>query len=250
MHDTLILGLAKAIDLIPTIFEWMNAVTLLIFAPMAIFRRSRHIAATAFMIATPIFAFLLWASSAVTVYAYQGLWPVIFSTLGLGVGTVISATVSIITSGTKQELLGLAIMIVVTGGSGFAAFTLAGHGEGNVTKGEQETIASLIKNAFAAPEGHLQLANAESFLIGELERNRFNTERAIEVYTFAIDNGVWAWVKKLNLGKFVYREYRRTGLNKKYAIELTEKFKKGRFGYAPIEDQRPPRRFLRYLLGT
>jgi hypothetical protein len=116
--------LANAIDLIPTIFEWMIAATLLIFTPMAIFRRSRHIAAAAFMIETPIFAFLLWASSAVVVYIDWGLWPVILSTLGVGIGTVITAAFFTITTGTWPEIIGLAIMVVVTVGSGIVAVSL------------------------------------------------------------------------------------------------------------------------------
>jgi hypothetical protein len=115
---------------------------------------------------------------------------------------------------------------------------------------EEEAVTTVIKNAVAAPEGHRRLATAEEFLIGELERNRFNTERAIEIYTFAIDNSVWAWVKDMTLGKFIYKDYLRSGLGKRFAIELTEKFKKGSGRPAPIEDQRPPRRFLRAWLGA
>ena len=89
----------------------------------------------------------------------------------------------------------------------------------------QEAITVLIKQAVAAPEGHLRLANAEEFITGELERNRFNTERAIEVYTIAIDNSVWAMTKELPVRRLVYGDYRRSGLGKKHAIELTEKFK-------------------------
>jgi hypothetical protein len=48
----------------------------------------------------------------------------------------------------------------------------------------------------------------------------------------------------------MYSDYRRTGLGKKYAIELTEKFKKGSGAFTPLEDQRPPRRWLRFLLGA
>jgi hypothetical protein len=114
---------------------------------------------------------------------------------------------------------------------------------------EQEAITFLIKSAVAAPDGHLRLANAEEFIIGELERNRFNTERAIEVYTFAIDNSVWARVKEKDFGRLLFREYLRSGLGKKTAIDLTEKFK-ARSPFKPLEDQRPPRRFLRFLLGA
>ncbi len=111
----------------------------------------------------------------------------------------------------------------------------------------EEAITTIIANAIAAPEGHLRLANAEEFIIGEVERNRFNTERAVEIYTVAINNSVWA--KGMTLGKLMYRDYQRSGLGKKFAIELIENFKKGS-GVLPIEDQRPPRRFLRFLLGS
>ena len=115
---------------------------------------------------------------------------------------------------------------------------------------EEEAVTTVIKSAVSVPEGHRQLAYAEEFLIGELERNRFNTERAIEIYTFAIDNSVWAWVKDMTLGKSIYEGYLRSGLGKRSAIELTEKFKKGSGRSAPIEDQRPARRWLRFLLGA
>ena len=45
---------------------------------------------------------------------------------------------------------------------------------------DEDAITIIINHALAAREGHLRLANAEELLIGELERNRFNTERAIE----------------------------------------------------------------------
>ena len=115
---------------------------------------------------------------------------------------------------------------------------------------EEEAVTTVIKSAVSVPEGHRRLATAEEFLIGELERNRFNTERAIEIYTFAIDNSVWAWVKDMTSGKSIYEDYFRSGLGKRFAIELTEKFKKGSGRSAPIEDQRPPRRWLRFLLGA
>jgi hypothetical protein len=113
---------------------------------------------------------------------------------------------------------------------------------------DEEAITILIKHAVDTPEGRLRLTTAEEFLIRELERNRFNTERAIEIYTVAIDDSVWAWVKKMNLGKLLHRAYSQSGLGKQYAVDLTEKFK-AQFD-PPIEDQRLPRRFLRFLLGA
>jgi hypothetical protein len=113
---------------------------------------------------------------------------------------------------------------------------------------DEEANTILIKHALNTPEGRLRLTTAEEFLIGELERHRFNTERAIEIYTFAIDNTVWAWTKKMKLGRLLYRSYSQSGLGKKYAVDLAEKFK-AKFN-PPIRDQRSPRRFLRFLLGA
>jgi hypothetical protein len=113
---------------------------------------------------------------------------------------------------------------------------------------DEDAITILIKHAVDTPEGRLRLSTAEEFLISALERHCFNTERAVEIYTFAIDNIVWDWVKKNNLGRLPYRAYSQSGLGKWKAAELTEKFK-AKFN-PPIVDQRPPRRFLRFLLGV
>jgi hypothetical protein len=115
---------------------------------------------------------------------------------------------------------------------------------------EQESISSVIKQAITAPDGQLRLANAERYIIKELERNRFNTQRAIEIYTFAIDNSVWASLKGQASGRLIYQKYRQSGLGGKFAIELTEKFKKRAGVLVTLEDQRPPRRFLRFLLDA
>jgi hypothetical protein len=116
--------LVTALDLIPTVFEWMVAAALLVFAPMAIFRRSRAIAAVAFMIMAPIFSVLLWVSSAVIVYAYWGLAALIVSALFMGVGTVGLAAILTIARGTGTELVGLVLMILAAVGSGIAASPL------------------------------------------------------------------------------------------------------------------------------
>jgi hypothetical protein len=106
----------------------------------------------------------------------------------------------------------------------------------------------IIKMALAGQDGRLQLTKADEHLMDELKRNRFNTERAIEIYTIAVDNSVWAFVKKKALRRLIYRDYRRSGWGKRHAIELTDQFKV-KF-HPPLADQRPPRRFLRYVLGA
>ena len=112
---------------------------------------------------------------------------------------------------------------------------------------DEEAMSVVVDRALDTADGRLNLANAEEFIIGELEQNQFNTERAIEVYKIAIDNSVWAWLKDLTTGRLNYA-YRRVGLGKTYAIRLTEKFK-AKFN-PPLTDRRPPSRFLRFLFGA
>ena len=113
---------------------------------------------------------------------------------------------------------------------------------------DEEAMSVVVDRALGAADGRLNLANAEEFIIGELEQNRFNTERAIEVYKIAIDNSVWAWLKDQTTRRLIYAEYRRVGLGRTYAIRLTEDF---RAKFNPrLTDQRPPRRFLRFLFDA
>jgi hypothetical protein len=111
---------------------------------------------------------------------------------------------------------------------------------------DAEAIQALINATLATAGGRMPLLDAESLVLDALERNRFNTERAIELYTFAIDNGVWVFVKGMPAGRLMFREYLRSGLGKEHAKRLVDKFK----AELQITDQRPPRRFLRYLLGA
>src|SRR5215471_5239941 len=51
--------------------------------------------------------------------------------------------------------------------------------EGVKTMNDEEAMSIVVERALGAADGRLNLANAEEFIIGELEQNRFNTERAI-----------------------------------------------------------------------
>ena len=79
---------------------------------------------------------------------------------------------------------------------------------------KEKVLTALITQALASPEGHLRLATAEEFIIGELERNRFNTERAVEVYSVAISDSMWAEVKDMPSGSLIYRDFLLSGLKK------------------------------------
>jgi hypothetical protein len=78
----------------------------------------------------------------------------------------------------------------------------------------EAAITILITHAVASQEGRLRLATAEEYLIGELECNRFNTERAVEVYRFAIGDSVWACLKDSRVRRLMFRDYLRSGLGK------------------------------------
>jgi hypothetical protein len=113
--------------------------------------------------------------------------------------------------------------------------------------GDDAPIVLLITQALAAPKGYLRLENAEELIFRDLDRSRFNTERAVELYTTAISKSVRAWVKERELGRSVFKEYRRSGLGRKFAVELVEKFK-AQFR-PPLEDQWRPRWRLRIFRG-
>jgi hypothetical protein len=63
-------------------------------------------------------------------------------------------------------------------GPGVRGATIMGPASANL---QARMAHILIKQAVDTPEGRFRLATAEEFLISELERNRFNTERAIEI---------------------------------------------------------------------
>jgi hypothetical protein len=114
---------------------------------------------------------------------------------------------------------------------------------------QQEKITTIVERALASTEGRQRLAVAEALMVEDCQRNRFNTERAIQVYTVAIDNIVATWMKPSQFKRTFYREYRRSGIKVRYAKKLVAEFKRGRGGFGPIKDQRRPRRLLRFLLG-
>jgi hypothetical protein len=83
----------------------------------------------------------------------------------------------------------------------------------------------LIDHALSLLEGKKQLVDAESYLISALEKNRFRTERAIEVFKIAIDNAVWASMKEAPNRRSLYREYKLSDSGIIRARELTERLK-------------------------
>jgi hypothetical protein len=119
----------------------------------------------------------------------------------------------------------------------------------NAVQIDDEVIDTILRKAAAAPDEQPRLANVEELVTGQVKRNRFNTQRAVEMYKIAIDDCVWDGLKNLPSGRLLYRAYQRSERGTRLAFELVDKFKTAG-ALAPIEDQRRPRRLLRFLLGA
>jgi hypothetical protein len=106
--------------------------------------------------------------------------------------------------------------------------------------------AYLIRLALQSPTTYEARVNADSYLIGHLERNRFNSTRAQEVYTVVLDNAVWGICKCVPNSRQLYLDYLKSDIRHKRARELVAKFTDD--GRRP--DQRPARRHFKWLLGS
>jgi hypothetical protein len=107
-------------------------------------------------------------------------------------------------------------------------------------------IAFLLRKALETSQGHLRVATATEYLIGQLERNRFNSERAREVYGMAIDNVFWHSLKGAADRRQVYADYLQSDRKEEPIRQLIS----GLTRNGAIPDQRPVRRHLRWLLGA
>lgn len=98
----------------------------------------------------------------------------------------------------------------------------------------------------AAVSDSRHVAMAHTQLRADLAAGRFNTERALEVYSIAVDNATWEWLKDMPVNRRMYADYKASGLREITAEKFAEAFKRE----TGAVDQRPPRRFLRGLLGA
>lgn len=112
----------------------------------------------------------------------------------------------------------------------------------NLIRGSLDTFGGSL----AIFGGSRIIYDARDYLIGEIGKQRFNSERAIEVFTIAVDNCVWEMLKGTPTARTRYQDYKTSGLGKVYGLELAQAFK----AENGVNDQRPPRRFLRGLLGA
>jgi hypothetical protein len=81
--------------------------------------------------------------------------------------------------------------------------------------------------------------------VRQQQAGRFNTARAVEVVAMAIDNAVWTDTKGQKEGRSTYAEYKHSGLGPVRAREIVG----ASFTAKGVTDQRPPRKWFRFLLG-
>ncbi|MGF6637270.1 hypothetical protein [Paraburkholderia sp. MM6662-R1] len=110
----------------------------------------------------------------------------------------------------------------------------------------EEALTMLIDGALAAIDGKQKIDRAVEFLQRQLATERFNTDRAVEVFKVAVDNAVWDVIRNLPARAAMRRDYIKSGLGKAYALKLTKEFKE----QTGAKDQRPARKYLRFLLGA
>jgi hypothetical protein len=112
--------------------------------------------------------------------------------------------------------------------------------------GDGETIQVIVEKAVEGFEGAKLIGKASGFLQSEIAAQRFNSERALEVFLIATDNAVWSFVKDMPMASKVYHDYKSSGLGRIYAAKIVGAFKEE----TGAEDQRPARKFLRNILGA
>ena len=114
----------------------------------------------------------------------------------------------------------------------------------------RETDASMdeqiVRMALSTVQGQLFVNQAKEYLRRELALCRFNIERASEVLGIAVDNSMWAFVKGMPLYRRVYSDYKKSNEGRKAAGLLVQKF----IDETGATNQRPARKFLRFLLGA
>ena len=97
----------------------------------------------------------------------------------------------------------------------------------------------------SSANARIRLESVRSQLENMVSCNQFNTARAVEAFSAAIHWAVWDHVKDYPDARALYRNFKRSRLARGMAQALAAQFKQE----VGAEDQRPPRRLLRFLLG-
>ena len=106
-------------------------------------------------------------------------------------------------------------------------------------------INNIISAAMSSTNARIRLKSVRSQLENMVSCNQFNTARAEQAFSAAIHWAVWDYVKDHPHGRTLYRNFKRSRLAPGMAEDLAAQFKQE----VGAQDQRRPRRFLRFLLG-
>jgi hypothetical protein len=111
--------------------------------------------------------------------------------------------------------------------------------------GPSSRINNIISAAMVSANARMRLKSVRSELSNMVSCNQFNTARAEEAFSAAIHWAVWDYVKDHPHGRNLYRDFKRSRLAPGLAEELAAQFKHE----VGAQDQRRPRRLLRFLRG-
>jgi hypothetical protein len=109
-----------------------------------------------------------------------------------------------------------------------------------------EAIRLLIDGALKSDQGARQVRKAMAHLVAQVTAGRFNSERAVEVYRIAIDRAVVTALAGVPMKGRMFEDYRSSEEGDRKARELAASF----MASFEVTDQRPARRWLRFLLGA
>lgn len=104
---------------------------------------------------------------------------------------------------------------------------------------DEETVrafASVVEKSLQAPVGEDWLINSHRHLMEQYAKGSFNSERALEMYTIAIERSVLSFLSGPT-GLMTMKTLRETGITNKMAHELVDQFKEA----TGATDQRPAR---------
>ena len=102
-----------------------------------------------------------------------------------------------------------------------------------------ETFASLVESSLETADGQEWLNRTDAALYDAIRKQKFNTERAAEMFGIAIERSVLAHLGDAT-GSMAVMTLRKTGVGPKMAAELADQFKEG----TGASDQRPARKGL------
>jgi hypothetical protein len=121
---------------------------------------------------------------------------------------------------------------------------LPAHGAAGMDSRTREAFVQMVQVALQEPDGALLIERAKSFLFDELDKQRFNSSRATEVFRIAIEKAIW---KKFgSVGALTTRSIKGTGVVEEFAAKETESFLRS----TGAGDQRPARQgFLAFIIG-